>query len=541
MSPRTSTNGQRPSSPTILHSTDATRALLRGSKLMTRALCSTLGPHGSTVLSTPLGGGGGPEVISRAGILARRLIEVEDPFENMGALLIRHAACRVDRETGDGVATTAAVLDALLSVTGRLVMAGHSAKAVAATLVTASEAVLRGLESLRMDVDETTAAHALVAELLTEKGLATAVCDVVEAVGEDGFVDLRQSRRNEVEIELVEGTRWPGTVQFGATEAGTEVTEIADGRVLVCSDPLDSAAELLPLVQALMEQGLSKLVVIAPAVGPEVRSLVGANAGCSSFPCIIAVSLHVNAESDELLEDLAAYCGTRVVSRVAGQTLSAVRLSDLGAVRRAWFSNDELGLVAAGAPDMSRDRSRLLRAQLALCTDDARSAALSERIARLDGRTAVLAIPGLLGAQREELMSRVHAAVRVAQVVLRDGVTAGGGAALVQAAARAERAGELSDPVGKALLSAVAEPLRRIASSAGLEPSTVVERTRTAVPGTRLDVKRGCWLGAEDVDRLLDSVAVLRCALEVAVSTASTMLTAATLVRSPKPQISLEP
>jgi len=137
--------------------------------------------------------------------------------------------------------------------------------------------------------------------------------------------------------------------------------------------------------------------------------------------------------------------------------------------------------------------------------------------------------------------SRVHAAVRVAQVVLRDGVTAGGGAALVQAAARAERAGELSDPVGKALLSAVAEPLRRIASSAGLEPSTVVERTRTAVPGTRLDVKRGCWLGAEDVDRLLDSVAVLRCALEVAVSTASTMLTAATLVRSPKPQMSLEP
>jgi chaperonin GroEL len=290
-----------------------------------------------------------------------------------------------------------------------------------------------------------------------------------------------------------------------------------------------------------MEQGVPRLVVIAPAIGPEVRALIGANAGRASFPYIIALSLQVSDESHELLEDLAAYCGTRVVSRDAGETLTAVKPFELGAVRRAWFFNDELGLVAAGAPDLARERSRLLRARLALCTDDAKSAALGERVARLDGRSAVLAIPGLIGAQSEELMSRVRAAVRIAQVVLRDGVTTGGGAALVQAAARAERAGELSDPVGRALLSAVAEPLRRIASGAGLEPSTVVERTRTAAPGSRLDVERGCWLDAADVDRLLDPLAVLRCALKVAVSTASTVLTAATLVRSAQPQMSLEP
>jgi chaperonin GroEL len=523
--------------------------LLRGMDRMAGLVRPTLGPLPRTVAIGRLVGSGPPEVLDSAAIIARRTLQLEDPFEDMGAMIVRHLAWQVHERVGDGAATAAVLAQALVRAGYRQVAAGGNPVALKRGLERGLAAAVAELRRGARAIELPAEIAGVVAGSLGRSDLAEVVGEVVESVGPDGAVLVEDSESTETVHEYVDGVRWnEGYVSpylLGRDE--TAASRLLNPRILVTDYALERAEQLLPALEACVRAGERSLFVVAPEVRDAAVGLLVVNRERGVLDGALAVRApSFGAQRAGILDDIAVMTGGRAVRQDRGERLADVTLDHLGQARQAWAARSAFGILGGrGSKAAIRARIAEVRAELGTVDDDPHVRdKIMERIGKLAGTAAIIRVGAPTEGEREELKLRVQAAVRTARAALREGVVAGGGAALLAcrpALDAVEAAGDEAAGV-RLLAHALAEPMRAIAHNAGLPAEPIVHEAarRIAAPGCAFDVVRRAWVDPWDAG-LVDALVVTQTALETSVSAAATALIAEVLVRRPQPPLALTP
>lgn len=525
----------------ILHDVAARAALLRGMERMTRLLRPTLGPIPRTVAIARLTNNTQPpEILDHAATIARRTLQLADPFEDMGGMLIRHLAWQVFERVGDGSATSAVIAQSLVQAAHQYVAAGGNPVSVRRGLERAAAVAATELRRQARRIDGPEEIARLLAGSLRDPQLADLMGEVLDAVGSYGAILVENAQGTRTTAEYVDGVRWnEGFVSsFLLPEGTTSTLRVLNPRILVTDIALERAEQLLATLEACVAAGERGLMVIAPEVRDSAVGMLVANRERGALEHAIAVRAPtLGAQRNAILEDLSVITGGRFISQQLGDDLTRVRIEDLGKARQAWATKAAFGIVG-GEGSKSAIRQRIAAARTELKSVDANdaytSSKIEERIGKLAGLTAIIRVGAASTSEQEELKLRVEAAIRAARSALQEGVVPGGGAALLAC----ERAVQAIDAQGDerlgamALARALAEPMRSILRNAGVAPETVVARARAC--SCVYDVVRQEWVDPWTAG-LVDPLAVVLTALEASVSTASIALSADVLIHRKNP------
>jgi chaperonin GroEL len=519
--------------------------------LMTRLLRPTLGPLARTVAIARLVGGEPPEILDNAATIARRTLQLSDPFEDMGGMLIRHLAWRVFERAGDGAATAAVLALSLTQAGVRYVAAGGNPVAVRRGMELGLVVASAELRRQARPIDGPGEIASVIASSVHNAEVAEIVGEVVDAVGADGAVLVEDAHGTETVREYIDGLRWnEGFVTaflLGKDEATT--TRVVDPRVMVTTYELDRAEQLLPMLEACVAAGERNVFVVAPEIRDSAVGLLVANRERGVLDSAIAVRApSFGDQRKRILEDIAVVTGGRCISQDRGDALRDVTIDDLGKARQAWATRVAFGILGGqGSKAGIRQRIAEARAELGGVENDAyTSEKIKERIGKLAGTAAVIRVGAPIKTEQEELKLRVEAALRSARSALQDGVVAGGGAALVGCIAALEALRIDGDEAFgvKALAEALTEPMRAILGNAGFEAAPVVyearRRTVANVKETVFDVVRQAWVDGV-LDGVADPLTVVLTALETGVSTAALALSADVLIRRKAPPLGINP
>jgi chaperonin GroEL len=531
----------------ILAGTAAHLALMRGVDQMAGLLRPTLGPLPRTVAIGRLTSFSlGPEVLDSGAIIARRTLQLADPFEDMGAMLIRHAAWRVYERAGDGSATAGVLAQSLLRSGMRFVAAGFNPLELRAGLQLGLEVAIEELRGLARPIDGPPEIARVIAGNLgspNRRDVADMIGEVVDAVGPDGSIVVENAQGTQTVCEYIDGVRWNegfvSTFLLRPDEATT--SRMLDPRVLVTGYVLEKAEQLVPVLEACVSAGDRNLFIVAPEVRDSAVGVLVTNREKGILERVVAVKApSFGDQRAAILEDIAAITGGRCISEQCGDRLAEVTASDLGRARQAWATRTAFGILG-GVGDKAALRQRIIQARAELentaASDVYTLNLLQERIGRLSGSAAIIRVGAPSPPEQQELKLRVEAAVRSARAALRDGVVPGGGGALVACARRL--AGLESDSLGvKALAEALCEPMRAIVRNAGIESAPIIDRARRN--GEVFDVLHQEWVDPWH-SGILDPLTVTQAALEASVSVAMTALTSDVLVRRKRPPTAVEP
>jgi chaperonin GroEL len=489
--------------------------LLRGAARLSRLAAMTYGPLPRTVAVERLVGSGPPEVLDSGATVARRMIELPDPFENAGAMLVRDTLLRVHERVGDGSALTAVLLHSLLRESARPLESEMDPLLLRADLETG---VARAQCALRAQARPVDSAEALIATHAFDPQLTALLAEVVESVGADGMVLVESGQATETTREYQDGVRWDeGYLSPYFVTDGSGCARIIQPRVLVTDLPIERTDQLVPLLELCVANGDRRVLIVTPELRDAAAGLLLLNRDRGVLEGVLAVKAPTG---DGVLEDLAILTGSRCLRAAAGDRLENVRDGDLGRARQAWARHDGYTILGAGG-DRAAIRARTItaRAELATVRDNpAARRSCERRIANLCGVAAVVRVGGASETGRESLRLRVEAATRSAQLALLEGVVTGGGAALLHCACD-------GSPGERILGHALGSPLRLIARLAGYDAGSIVSEARRR-PAMAFDVVRGVW-----TDALVDPYPVVAAALEATASAAVTAITAEAVIR----------
>jgi chaperonin GroEL len=531
------------SDASILQGERARKALAHGGRTMTALLRPTLGPLARTVAVAGVVDGEPPEILDDGATIARRTVQLDDPFADMGGMLLRHLAWNVHETAGGGATTACLVVQGLVDGAAPYVAAGGDPLLIKRTWQRLLDAALDELRRQMVAIDAIRDLQAIARGSLREPELVEMVAEVMEAVGPDGSVSIEDSATSDSGFHFLEATTWQeGWASFGvAAQSGTRI-DLEDPAIFLSELPLLTGEELLPGLNACREAGSRNLVVLAPQFGDGALTLLLLNRERGNFETVAAArSPLLGRQQTEAMADLAALTGGRSVNRASWSAGDRVRAEDLGHARQVWMTRREFCIIE-GAGDRTRIRERLSAARAMLRaagdSDKTEIEAIRARIGRLGGVSAVVRIGAATKAARAERKGRVETAVNSLRAALRGGAVPGAGAALVRCAGALELL-DLPDeerPARRIFARALGEPMRAIAENAGLDASMILADALVAPPGRTFDVVRRRWVDAVD-GGILDPLETTEVALERSVSMAGMMLTTETLVRRPRPPI----
>jgi len=525
--------------PPMLFGDAARAALLRGVEQMVALLAPTLGPVPRTVAVAPTVGSDPPEVLDDAATIARRTIELSDPFENAGAMLVRSVVLEAVEGAGDGGATTAVLLRALLHGACRQVAAGANVVALSRGIQRGLERVKAALEQQAWQIDGPEEIARIAAQGVGDDDLAVTIGEIVDTVGPDGIVLVQEGRTTETTHEYVDGVRWDGGYLSAYLLAPGESTgRVVEPRILLTDQPITRTEQLVPVLEACVAAGEPRLVVIAPELSDAALALLLANRDRGTLEGALAIlAPSLGYQRTGILEDLAAITGGRCLRAEFGDQLEQVTLADLGTARQVWATRQAFGVVGGrGDRAVIRRRVEEVRAELAAGQDDpyVRSK-VRERLAKLIGTGVTIQVGAPTARARELLKQRVEAALTTSRLALEQGVVAGGGMGLLGCARALDGLGVAGDEAlgVRCLQQALAAPLRTIAENAGLDGRALVRQARTQ-EGRAFDIVRRRWDDARD-GGVVDPLGVTLNALDAAVSAATTMLRVEVLIRRRDP------
>ena len=333
--------------PSILYGSAARAALLRGADQMTALIAPTLGPVPRTVAVAPILGKDPPEVLDSAALVARRTIELDDPFENSGGMLIRDLVLRVSETAGDGGATTAVLAQALLHEGGRLIAGGVNVVRLCQGLRRGLEIASATLTDLCWKIGRPDEIARVARHAVLDAQLAEAIGEILDTVGPDGIVMVEEGHGNETTHQYVDGVRWEsGYVSTHLLPDGEATARVVEPRILITDQTVERPEQLVPAMEACVAAGTPRLVVIAP----EMRDAALATLLANRRSGILTAALAVNAPSigyqrAGILNDLAAIVGGRCLRGELGERLEAASLDDLGSARQVWASRQSFGIV----------------------------------------------------------------------------------------------------------------------------------------------------------------------------------------------------
>ncbi|MBI3686763.1 MAG: chaperonin GroEL [Actinobacteria bacterium] len=505
---------------------EARRSLERGVDKLANAVRVTIGPKGRNVV---LDKKFGAPTITNDGVTIAREVELDDPYENLGAQLAKTVATKTNDVAGDGTTTATVLAQAMVRAGLRNIVAGANPMALKRGIEAAVDTVFEALTKMATEVS-TKAEIAHVATISAQdRSIGDLIGEAMDKVGKDGVITVEESNTLSTELEFTEGMQFDkGYISpYFVTDAEAGEAVLEDTYVLLHNGKIGAVADLLPLLEKVI--GTSKpLLVIAEDVEGEALSTLVVNAVRKTFTSVAVKAPFFGDRRKAFLDDLAVLTGGQVVSADVGLMLDRVGLEVLGVVRRATITKDVTTLVeGAGSSQAVADRMAQLRREIEETDSDWDREKLSERLAKLAGGVAVIRVGAATEVELKEKKHRIEDAVSATRAAVEEGTIPGGGSAYVHVISVLDGdcglSGDEATGVGIVRRSMVA-PLRWIAENAGLEGNVVVAKVRELSPGHGLNAATGEYSDLVD-DGVLDPVKVTKAALANAASIAAMLLT----------------
>ncbi|MFI7321671.1 chaperonin GroEL [Streptomyces venezuelae] len=504
---------------------EARRGLERGMNQLADAVKVTLGPKGRNVV---LEKKWGAPTITNDGVSIAKEIELEDPYEKIGAELVKEVAKKTDDVAGDGTTTATVLAQALVREGLRNVAAGANPMALKRGIEKAVEAVSGALLEQAKDVEtkEQIASTASISAADTQIG--ELIAEAMDKVGKEGVITVEESQTFGLELELTEGMRFDkGYISaYFATDMERMEASLDDPYILIVNSKISNVKDLLPLLEKVMQSG-KPLLIIAEDVEGEALSTLVVNKIRGTFKSVAVKAPGFGDRRKAMLGDIAILTGGTVISEEVGLKLENAGLDLLGRARKVVITKDETTIVdGAGDSDQVQGRVNQIRAEIENSDSDYDREKLQERLAKLAGGVAVIKAGAATEVELKERKHRIEDAVRNAKAAVEEGIVAGGGVALLQASQVFEKL-ELDgdEATGAAAVKLALEaPLKQIAVNAGLEGGVVVEKVRNLTVGHGLNAATGEYVDMI-AEGILDPAKVTRSALQNAASIAALFLT----------------
>jgi chaperonin GroEL len=521
---------------------DARRGLERGLNILAEAVKVTLGPRGRNVV---LEKKWGAPTITNDGVSIAKEIELEDPWEKIGAELVKEVAKKTDDVAGDGTTTATVLAQALVREGLRNVAAGADPISLKRGIETAVEAVVEQLHKAATEVETKEQIAATASISAADRTIGELIAEALDKVGKEGVVTVEESNTFGLELELTEGMRFDKGYISGyfVTDAERQEAVLEDAYILLYGSKIANVKDLLPVLEKVMQSGKPLLIIAEDVEGEALATLV-VNKIRGTFKSVAVKAPGFGDRRKAILQDIAILTGGQVVSEDVGLKLENADLSLLGRARKAVITKDETTIVeGAGDADQIQGRVNQIRAEIENSDSDYDREKLQERLAKLAGGVAVIKAGAATEVELKERKHRIEDAVRNAKAAVEEGIVAGGGVALLQAAEIAFAGLQLTgdEATGANIVKvAVEAPLKQIAVNAGLEGGVVVEKVKGLPQGHGLNAATGEY---EDLlaAGVPDPTKVTRSALQNAASIAALFLTTEAVVADKPEKASAAP
>jgi chaperonin GroEL len=511
---------------------DARRSIERGVNILADAVKVTLGPKGRYVV---LDKKFGAPTITNDGVTIAREIEVEDPFENQGAQLVREAATSTDDVAGDGTTTATVLAQAIVREGLKNVAAGANPMGLKRGIEQAVNAVVDELKTASKEVSGKEDIARVGTVVSREREIGDVIADAIEKVGKDGVVNVEEGQTFGLDLEFTEGMQFDkGYLSpYMVTDPERMEGVLEDPYILIANQKIGAVKDLLPVLEQVIQAGKPLLIVAEDVEGESLATIV-VNKLRGTFTAVAVKAPGFGDRRKRMLEDIAIVSGGEVITEEMGLKLENTKLSQLGRARKVVVDKDTTTIIdGAGDGDAIKARIKQLKAEIENTDSDFDREKLQERLAKLSGGVAVVKVGAATEVEIKEKKHRVEDALKATRAALEEGIGPGGGVALLNAGEAAK--GKLDDLTeeektgAQIIFRALEEPLRQLAFNAGLEGSVVVDQVRKAKQGEGLNVETG---EIEDLVKsgIIDPTMVTRSALQNAASIAKNILTTEAVV-----------
>jgi chaperonin GroEL len=520
---------------------EARRGLERGMNQLADAVKVTLGPRGRNVV---LEKKWGAPTITNDGVSIAKEIELEDPYEKIGAELVKEVAKKTDDVAGDGTTTATVLAQALVREGLRNVAAGANPMALKRGIEAAVEAVSAELSAMAKDVETREQIAATASISAADTAIGDMIAEAMDKAGKEGVITVEESNTFGLELELTEGMRFDkGYISpYFATDLERMETSFDDPYLLIANSKIGNVKDVLPILEKVMQSG-KPLVIIAEDVEGEALATLVVNKIRGTFKSVAVKAPGFGDRRKAMLGDIAILTGGQVVSEEVGLKLDSVGLEMLGKARKVVVTKDETTIVDGdGDSDSIEGRKNQIRAEIEKSDSDYDREKLQERLAKLAGGVAVIKAGAATEVELKERKHRIEDAVRNAKAAVEEGIVAGGGVALIQAGKQAFEKIDLAgdEATGANIVRLALEaPLKQISVNAGLEGGVVVEKVRNLDTGFGLNAATGEYVDMIKAG-ILDPAKVTRSALQNAASIAALFLTTEAVIAD-KPEKSAAP
>ncbi len=527
---------------------EARKSLVVGVEKISKAVMTTLGPKGRLVL---LDKKYGAPTVTKDGVSVAREIELEDPFENMGAQLLKEVAAKTNDVAGDGT-TTATVLAWSITKEGmKSVAAGVNPMGIKRGI---DKAVQDAVECIKKEAkaiqDKEEIAQVASISANNDRAIGDEIANAMDKVGKDGVITVEESKTIETTVDFVEGMQFDrGYLSAYFCNNRDTMTAVLDNPyVLIYDKKISSMKDLLPLLEKVAQSG-KPLLIIAEDVDGEALATLVLNAVRGTLSVVAVKAPGFGDRRKAMLEDIAILTGGQVITEELGMKLENADISMLGRAKSIKVEKENTTIInGAGSADAIRDRIAQIKMQIEDCTSDYDREKLQERLAKLAGGVAVVNVGAATEVELKEKKHRVEDALSATRAAIEEGVIPGGGVALVQAVNTLSKT-DLSalteeEKVGyRIVIRALEEPIRQIAENAGVDGSIIADRCKNEKPGVGYDANAMKWVNMVE-SGIIDPVKVTRSALQNAASIASLILTtecAVTDIPAPEPAAPANP
>src|SRR5687767_14581429 len=505
---------------------EARRGLEAGVNRLANAVRVTLGPRGRNVV---LDKKWGAPTITNDGVTIAKEIELEDPWENMGAQLVKEVATKTNDVAGDGTTTATVLAQAMVKAGIQNVAAGANPMALKRGIEKAVAAAVDSIKSTARDVDgRQQIAHVASISANNDSEIGEMVAEAMDKVGKDGVITVEESNTFGMELELVEGMQFDkGYISpYFVTDQDRMEAVLEDPDILIVQSKISNVLDLLPVLEKLMQGGKPLLIIAEDVEGESLATLV-ANSIRGTFSSVAVKAPGFGDRRKAMLEDIAILTGAQVISEEVGLKLENVTLDLLGQARKIVVSKDTTTIVeGGGSKEDVQGRINQIKAEIDKTDSDWDREKLQERLAKLAGGVAVIKVGAATEVELKEKKHRIEDAVSATRAAVEEGIVPGGGVTLIRAESALEGLQlEGDEATGAAIVrTALSEPTRLIAENAGFEGGVIVERLRSEKLAQGFDASTGEWVDMLKAG-IIDPAKVTRSALQNAASIAGLVLT----------------
>ena len=512
----------------LVYSEDARKKMLSGVEQSARAVKVTLGPCGRLVM---LDKKYGAPLITKDGVSVAKEIELKDPFENMGAQLVREVSSKTNDVAGDGTTTATVLAYAIVREGLKAVSAGMTPieikRGIDKATAIAVEEVKKNSRAVKGNEDIT---HVATISANNDPEIGKILADAIEKVGKDGVITVEESKNMDTTVKTVEGMQFDRGYISSYFVNDRERMEVNynDAYVLIYDEKISTMKDLLPVLEKVAQTG-KPLIIISEDLDGEALATLVVNSIRGTLKCCAVKAPGFGDRRKEMLQDIAILTGGKVITKDLGLKLESTELADLGQVKSVKIDKDNTTLVdGAGDKKAIADRVAEIKNQIEKSTSDYDKEKLKERLAKLSGGVAVINIGAITETEMKEKKFRVEDTLAATRAALEEGIVSGGGLALIEASKvlDAEKENLTGDEkVGFQIIKrALEEPIRQIAENAGVDGAVIADKAKAEKKGVGYNAATGEWVDMMEAG-IIDPAKVTRCALQNAASVAGMLLT----------------